>query len=113
MTWHQHAACKGMDTALFFPSERVDRAATTAARNLYNQAREICMTCPVRTRCLDTALVDGDVEYGMFGGLAPTQRKQLLRQQPPHGTLHRYRTGCTCAPCRVAWVAFARNRRRA
>jgi hypothetical protein len=88
VTWQSEAACRGMDASVFFPTERVDRSDTNAARLLYR-------------------------DYGMFGGLAPTQRKQLLRQQPPHGTLHRYRAGCQCGPCRVAWVAFARNRRRA
>jgi WhiB family redox-sensing transcriptional regulator len=113
VTWQSEAACRGMDASVFFPTERVDRSDTNAARLLYRDARTICFTCPVRTQCLDNALINGDVDYGMFGGLAPTQRKQLLRQQPPHGTLHRYRAGCQCGPCRVAWVAFARNRRRA
>jgi WhiB family redox-sensing transcriptional regulator len=112
VSWQDQAACKGR-THLFFPSERVDRGDTNAARNLYTEARAICFTCPVRARCLDQALLDGDTDYGMFGGLPPTQRKRLLREQPPHGTLRRYRTGCACGPCRVSWVAYARNRRHA
>jgi WhiB family redox-sensing transcriptional regulator len=62
MTWADDAACRGMDTKLFFP-ERGEQAAT---------AKAICRRCPVRRECLDVAQVNG-----VWGGLSATERKEL------------------------------------
>lgn len=63
--WWLRAACKGHDLTLFFP--RVDK------RNRYTAARRICAACPVQAECLQDA-IDGDVAYGMWGGLTPFER---------------------------------------
>lgn len=65
--WWHHAACKGMDTEIWFPGHGYDTR--------WNRARKICMQCPVRTLCLNDAIKHND-EYGMFGGLTPTERKE-------------------------------------
>lgn len=113
MPWQDHAACRGMDTNLFFPAEVADRDLRQTARTTYANSRRICMTCTVRTQCLNQALADGDLDYGMFGALPPTERKEIARIHPPHGTLRRYRTGCECPRCHGAWHAYARTRREA
>ncbi len=75
--WRDQAACKGMDPELWFPKRE---AACNAGG--YATAREICMTCPVRTECLDEAMAteqDAGKAYraGMFGGMSPHQRHEL------------------------------------
>jgi len=66
--WRQYAACKGMDTALFFPEHWSKEAAAAP--------RAICHRCPVRIACLDYALAHNDTD-GMFGGKTPSQRRRI------------------------------------
>lgn len=68
--WREEAMCAQTDPEIFFPE-----IGANAAR-----ARQICHTCPVRTDCLRDALDHRDVAFGVRGGLAPTQRRELLRQ---------------------------------
>lgn len=80
MTWQTEAACVGL-TDLFFPAENADRNSRPGGRSLYVQARPVCMACPVRVPCLEQALTEGDVDYGMFGGMSPNERRALVRNR--------------------------------
>ncbi|MBQ1157143.1 WhiB family transcriptional regulator [Streptomyces sp. A73] len=60
------AACKDTSTDLFFSDGREEIAV----------AKEICGSCPVRVRCLDRALANGE-RFGIFGGLTPDERSEL------------------------------------
>jgi WhiB family redox-sensing transcriptional regulator len=66
--WKLEAACTGMDYDTFFPAVG------------YNQhdihARTICETCPVKRECLMFA-VNNRIQYGIWGGLTPIQRKRI------------------------------------
>jgi WhiB family redox-sensing transcriptional regulator len=46
-----------------------------------NQAKQVCMGCPVRTECLADAL-DNQVEFGVWGGMTERERRALLRRRP-------------------------------
>ncbi len=54
--------------SLFFPA----RGQSVA------RARAICKSCPVEAQCLDLALT-AKIKFGMFGGLAPHERRGLKR----------------------------------
>jgi len=71
--WFHDAACRGTDPGIFYPADgrRVD------ARN--PEAIAICSSCTVRTECLTWAL-DHSEEHGIWGGLNPTQRRNLKRR---------------------------------
>jgi WhiB family transcriptional regulator, redox-sensing transcriptional regulator len=69
-SWAQHAACRGMDPALFFP----ERGESTA------EAKACCATCPVRVECLEYAL-EADEKFGIFGGASERQRRRMRRQR--------------------------------
>lgn len=76
--WLQDAACKGMDTEIFFP-ERGDKAGHI------KKARATCKECPVRQQCLDFALSFEIDNFGIFGGYTATQRRgirRLLKHNP-------------------------------
>ena len=45
------------------------------------RARQLCMGCPVRMKCLAEAL-DNRIEWGVWGGMTERERRQLLRQRP-------------------------------
>ncbi|MHC1558198.1 WhiB family transcriptional regulator [Actinomycetospora sp. C-140] len=73
--WHEHAACAGMDEALFFPV--ADGGPLGVER--IEQAKQVCAGCPVRTTCLaDTmARESPTARYGVFGGLSAGDRSRL------------------------------------
>jgi len=64
--WIKEAACRGMDTDLFFP-ERGDSEAV-------NKAKEICSKCSVSKECLEYGYSE---RFGLWGGLSPMPRRRL------------------------------------
>jgi WhiB family transcriptional regulator, redox-sensing transcriptional regulator len=82
--WHSAAACRHADWELFFPEGTAGPALRQAG-----QAKRICMACPVRVECLTWALRHG-VEFGIWGGTSPEQRRALraapARRVPPMRT---------------------------
>ena len=55
--WETEANCASVDTSLFF-SDDLDEI---------GEAKRVCLACPVRVRCLDTAVERGE-QYGIWGG---------------------------------------------
>jgi WhiB family redox-sensing transcriptional regulator len=67
--WREDAACRGVDTDVFFPA--TDEEA--------EEAKAICASCPVRKECLEFALQTRQ-EDGVWGGLTETERRRLRRR---------------------------------
>lgn len=82
-SWRRSAECRpdnGHDYALWFPHETPEwatraeqRAAQRIRHEMTEEARAICMTCPVRDECLNYALETGET-VGIWGGLTPEER---------------------------------------
>ena len=70
LTWRQHAACRGADPDIFYPSS--DEEA--------EEAKAICATCPVRQACLEHALANRERD-GVWGGATERERRRLIRQR--------------------------------
>jgi WhiB family redox-sensing transcriptional regulator len=68
--WQERGACRGIDVALFFPV--VEHEAC--------EAKAICSMCPVRMRCLEFALAEGE-RFGIWGGYTTLERKELLAER--------------------------------
>jgi WhiB family redox-sensing transcriptional regulator len=68
--WFAEAACRGVETAVFFPKSDADAG----------PAKAICATCPVREACLEYALTTRPAE-GVFGGMTPIERHRLIRRR--------------------------------
>ncbi len=118
--WTLAALCLDIDEPeIFYPPAGNDAARVT------REAKRICELCPVRTECLTYALDHDEVNYGVWGGLSPRERRQLVpkigrgkkRRQTPivHGTetgyyTHRRRGEQACVPCRDASAAIHRIR---
>ena len=120
MTWRDLAACRGMDTNLFYP-RRGDSVGMA-------RARAVCASCPVRQECLDDALATespregGSAEratVGVRGGLSARERIRLPRPRPvavaapiSHGTTGGYRAHRRRReePCQACTDAQARYR---
>ncbi|WP_037861462.1 WhiB family transcriptional regulator [Streptomyces sp. NRRL S-340] len=69
--WQAEAACRGMDSALFFPpsGERGH-----ARRRREEAAGAVCGPCPVRLLCDDFAVGSGQ-RYGVWGGRTEADRR--------------------------------------
>lgn len=61
--WVKRAACRGMDTNIWFP----EKGETTNA----NIAMAICSTCPVRQQCGEYGAYE---KHGIWGGQPYRQR---------------------------------------
>lgn len=67
--WQRSAACRGVDSDLFFP----ERGASTA------EAKAVCRTCPVIAECRDFAIANW--EPGIWGGLSERERRTIRSSQ--------------------------------
>lgn len=64
--WVVDALCAQTDPEEFFP----EKGGST------RQAKRVCMSCDVRTECLDYALERGE-RFGIWGGLSERERRKL------------------------------------
>jgi len=67
--WLQDAACRGVETEVFFP-ERGDTMR-------HREAMSVCAGCPVRLDCLAANINEGP---GVFGGTSAVERRRLRRR---------------------------------
>ena len=68
--WASRGACRSSDPdALFVQGAE------------QNRAKQVCMSCVVRTECLADAL-DNRVEFGVWGGMTERERRALLKRRP-------------------------------
>src|SRR5882757_5472925 len=72
--WQLVAACRGVDSSLFFHPEG-ERGAARSARE--TSAKEVCMRCPVRAECAAHALAVRE-PYGVWGGLTEDEREAMM-----------------------------------
>ena len=75
LSWRESAACRYLETDLFFPIGKTGRAVEEIQR-----AKEVCAGCPVRQPCLAFAL-DTHQGYGIWGGYDEDERRVMLRQR--------------------------------
>ena len=76
--WTERAACRGVDTEIFFP-EALYPTNRVLANMHAKQAREICARCPVRIECLDEAMRRNE-RHGIWGGLLRHERERLKKR---------------------------------
>ncbi|MEE6169081.1 MULTISPECIES: WhiB family transcriptional regulator [unclassified Mycolicibacterium] len=73
--WHLQARCRGLPSAVFFTDDH-----HRGRRQLDHEhnAKRICASCPVLSRCREYAL-DAQEPYGIWGGMAPRERAAVLQ----------------------------------
>ncbi|GHB65589.1 transcriptional regulator WhiB [Streptomyces viridiviolaceus] len=74
--WQLEAACRGMDSSVFFPpaGER-----GRARRRREDEARAVCGSCPVSEPCSRFALTSQQ-PYGIWGGHTETERRSAVQK---------------------------------
>lgn len=70
MGWRESAACRDLDTEIFFPDSESDAA----------PALGVCAVCPVRDQCLEFALTTRQND-GVWGGTTEAERKRIRRRR--------------------------------
>jgi len=70
LSWQNRAACRGVDTNIFFPASEEEA----------EPAKAICGVCPVHEACLEHALADREKE-GVWGGATERERRRIIRQR--------------------------------
>ncbi|NIR39874.1 MAG: WhiB family transcriptional regulator [Actinobacteria bacterium] len=73
--WQLRAACRGPQSAVFFPPSTPERRDEKRYRERH--AKAICETCVVRADCLSYALAIRE-QHGIWGGLSESERRELL-----------------------------------
>lgn len=69
--WRQRAACK-RDPELFFPDGE-----GRAYKAAIEEAKAVCMSCPVYLNCFAYAIGPGRKEYGIWAAMTETERDEL------------------------------------
>jgi WhiB family transcriptional regulator, redox-sensing transcriptional regulator len=69
-TFMQRAKCRGMNPAVFFPTDGAG----------FEAARRVCLECPVRTECLEYAL-EHRIDQGAWGGTSERERRRIMRRR--------------------------------
>lgn len=70
LAWRQKAACRGVDPDIFYPVSDEDA----------EEAKAICMQCPVQRACLEWALGNRERE-GVWGGATERERRRIIRRR--------------------------------
>ncbi len=73
-SWWEHAACRGIDTRLFFPAGQNEESLHQTAG-----AKTVCRSCPAREACLEYALATH--QAGIFGGTTEEERRSIRRRR--------------------------------
>lgn len=71
LDWEDDALCAQTDPEAFFP----EKGGST------RDAKKICGSCEVRTRCLEYAL-EHNQQFGIWGGLSERERRKLRKAAP-------------------------------
>ena len=78
--WQDEAACKGMDSNIFFPEILGDQQNGL----IWAQAKAICKGCEVKWDCLKSELPHEKASgrrNGVWGGMTPKEREAYVRNQ--------------------------------
>jgi WhiB family transcriptional regulator, redox-sensing transcriptional regulator len=66
--WRLSAACRGLDTAIFFPFQGGSS----------KRAKAICSECSVKKQCLTYAM-ESPTKFGVWGGMSEKERRIKTR----------------------------------
>jgi WhiB family redox-sensing transcriptional regulator len=68
--WWALGACKGLDSAMFYPDDEASAAS----------AKAVCGECAVQSICLEHALTIRE-KAGVWGGATERDRRRIIRQR--------------------------------
>lgn len=69
LAWQERALCAQTDPEAFFP----EKGGST------REAKRVCLSCEVRSECLEYALAK-DERFGIWGGLSERERRRVKKR---------------------------------
>jgi len=96
--WQMKAACRGLDSGMFFHPEG-ERGTAKEARE--RAAKALCATCPVLQQCREHALKVRE-PFGVWGGLTESERQVIYDSEALAGTAAERGAGRSAAAARRA-----------
>lgn len=69
LSWQERSLCAQTDPEAFFP----EKGGST------REAKKVCVSCEVRSECLEYAL-GNDERFGIWGGLSERERRKLKKR---------------------------------
>jgi WhiB family transcriptional regulator, redox-sensing transcriptional regulator len=69
LAWQERALCAQTDPEAFFP----EKGGST------REAKRVCLSCEVRSECLEYALAN-DERFGIWGGLSERERRRVKKR---------------------------------
>ncbi len=69
LLWQEQALCAETDPEAFFP----EKGGST------REAKRVCLSCNVRGKCLEYALLN-DERFGIWGGLSERERRKVKKR---------------------------------
>jgi WhiB family transcriptional regulator, redox-sensing transcriptional regulator len=84
--WLTRAACRNLDSTLFFPPDRERGVARTDRERV---AKAVCARCPVLAQCRQHALANHE-PFGIWGGMTTLERSRALRNPRASRVVARY-----------------------
>ncbi len=72
--WMKQAACAEIGASDGFDIWHPEKGGSTA------EAKRICVSCVVRSECLEYALASGE-RYGIYGGKSERERRDIIRRR--------------------------------
>lgn len=81
MDWRKDAQCRAYDPELFFPV-----GTSGPAQVQTEEAKAVCVFCPVQTECLAWAFETGQ-DHGVWGGMSEAERRAVVRRRGAQGAL--------------------------
>lgn len=98
----EQGLCKGNHTPWFSHDEEEQQ-----------EAKSVCMRCPVQMECLDYA-IDSGIWEGIYGGLTGAERTRHAKKlgKVRHGSITGYTTDrCRCDLCRREIAEYDKDKR--
>ncbi|WP_419945662.1 WhiB family transcriptional regulator [Candidatus Poriferisodalis sp.] len=71
LEWQRHAACRGLEAEIFYPSEDDETAF---------EAKAVCAACAVSGECLEYAIAVREKD-GVWGGQTAVERVRIVRRR--------------------------------
>ncbi len=100
LAWLSQRQCAGTDTNLFFPDGLTSDLSDHSAHSLKYKdmryamevaAKKVCAACPVRSECLEDALIIKDA-WGIRGGTNARERRRILKKRGEHLSVYNINT---------------------
>ena len=76
LAWQRHAACRGLEAAIFYPPDSDGSGDDDAAF----EAKAVCAACAVSGECLEYAITVREKE-GVWGGQTAAERVRIIRRR--------------------------------